>query len=273
MAKAGDGRLTRIGTVPRIMFLSRSVMVTRDLCVHVGCMTPVLIVHIGAGSLGMLSGFATLAVAKGQRLHRPFGIVFFTSMLTMAALAAYLAIFQPPTYPGAAPASATVPVAILTFYLVATGWMTVRRTQRGIGPLDYGALIVVACVALAMLIFGLIAAGNPVDRAHGIPMRYYIFATCATIAALLDLKVILQGGISGVARVARHLWRMCFALFFAASFFFLGQPRVAAFFHKSPLLFVPALAPLAAMLFWLVRVWLTKWFARDSATASLQTAP
>jgi hypothetical protein len=255
------------------MFLSRSIMVTKDLCAHVGCMTPVLIVHIGAGSLGILSGFATVVAAKGERLHRAFGTVFFISMLTMAALAAYLAIFQPPTYPGAAPASATVPVAILTFYLVATGWMTVRRSQRGVGPLDYGALFVVAAVAAAMLIFGLVAAGNPIDRAHGFPMRYYVFATFAAIPALLDLKVILQRGISGAPRIARHLWRMCFALFFAASFFFLGQPRVAAFFHKSPLLFVPALAPLAAMLFWLVRVRLTKWFARDSATASLQTAP
>lgn len=235
-------------------------------------MTPVLIVHIGAGSLGILSGFATVVAAKGQRLHRVFGTVFFVSMLTMAALAAYLAIFQPPTYAGAAPASATVPVAILTFYLVATGWMTVRRTERGVGLLDYTALLAVIGVAAAMLIFGVIAAGNPVDRAHGFPMRYYVFATFAAIPALLDLKVILQGGISGAPRIARHLWRMCFALFFAASFFFLGQPRVAAFFHKSQLLFLPALAPLVVMLFWLVRVRLTKWFARDSATASLQTA-
>jgi hypothetical protein len=117
------------------------------------------------------------------------------------------------------------------------------------------------------------AAGDPVRQARGFPERYYIFATFAAIPALLDLKVILQGGISGAARIARHLWRMCFAFFFAAGFFFLGQPRVATFFHKSPVLFVPALAPLAVMLFWLIRVRFTKWFARDSATASRQTAP
>ncbi len=231
-------------------------------------MTPALIVHIGAGSLGILSGFATVAVAKGERLHRAFGTVFFLSMLTMAALAAYLALFQPPTFLGAAPASATVPVAILTFYLVATGWMTVRRAERGVGPFDYGALFAVLGVAAAMLIFGLIAASSPVDRAHGFPVRYYAFATFAAIPALLDLKVILQGGISGAPRIARHLWRMCFALFFASSFFFLGQQRVAAFFHKSPLLFVPALAPLAVMVFWLVRVRLTKWIVRREALAS-----
>jgi hypothetical protein len=230
-------------------------------------MTPALIVHIGAGSLGILSGFATVFVAKGGRLHRAFGTVFALSMLTVSALAVYLALFQPPVYPGAAPASATVSVAILTFYLVATGWMTVRRMERGVGPFEYGALLIAVGVAAAMLIFGLIAAGDPVDRLHGYPTRFFVFATFAAIPALLDLKVILQGGTSGASRIARHLWRMCFAFFFAASFFFLGQPRVAAFFHKSPLLFAPALAPLAVMVFWLVRVRLTNRLSRQALTS------
>jgi len=230
-------------------------------------MTPVLIVHIAAGSLGILSGFATVAVTKGETLHRAFGTAFSLSMLTVSAFAVYLALFQPPLYPGAAPASATVPVAILTFYLVATGWMTVRRTERGVGPFEYGALLVATGVAVAMLTFGLIAAGNPVERLQGFPVRYYAFASFAAFPALLDLKVILQGGISGAARIARHLWRMCFAFFFAASFFFLGQPRVAAFVHHSPILYVPALAPLVIMIFWLIRVRLTRWFKSDAVTA------
>jgi len=47
----------------------------------------------------------------------------------------------------------------------------------------------------------------------------------------------------------------CFALFFAAASFFLGQQKVMpAFMHGSPLLYIPALAPLALMIYWLVRV-------------------
>ena len=58
------------------------------------------------------------------------------------------------------------------------------------------------------------------------------------------------------------------AAFFAAAFFFLGQPQVMpAFVHGSPILFVPALAPLVLMVFWLARVRLTSWFTR-TATAS-----
>ncbi len=57
-------------------------------------------------------------------------------------------------------------------------------------------------------------------------MFYYVFCALALFFAALDFKVILQGGISGAARIARHLWRMCFALFFAAGSFFLGQQKV-----------------------------------------------
>jgi hypothetical protein len=48
---------------------------------------------------------------------------------------------------------------------------------------------------------------------------------------------------------------MCFALFFATAFFFLGQQKVMPVFVRgSPILFVPALAPLVSMTFWLARI-------------------
>ena len=84
---------------------------------------------------------------------------------------------------------------------------------------------------------------------------YYVFAFIAALFASLDFNVIRQGGISGVQRIARHLWRMCFALFFAAGSFFLGQQKVMpAFMHGSPILLALGLVPLAIMIFWLVRV-------------------
>jgi hypothetical protein len=59
----------------------------------------------------------------------------------------------------------------------------------------------------------------------------------------------------GVFRLARHLWRMCFALAIAALSFFIGQSKV---FPKPiriiPLLALPLLAVLVTMLYWLWRV-------------------
>jgi len=227
-------------------------------------MSPLLIVHISAGCLGILSGYGAVFLRKGGRLHRGFGTVFVLSMLTTSALAVYLALFVPPTGSGGAPPSASASVGILTFYLAATAWMTVRRKAAGVGPLEYGALAGAMAVTAALLIFGLHSASIPKERLQGFPMRYYIFASFAAFGAALDLKVILRHRISGAPRIARHLWRMCFALFFAAAFFFLGQQRaLPAFMRGSPLLFVPALAPLAFLIFWLVRVRLTGWLKQQ----------
>src|SRR5580700_10191548 len=105
-------------------------------------MSPLLIIHISAGCLGILSGYAAVFVRKGERLHRAFGTVFFLSMLTVSTLAVYLAFFVPPTHSGGAPPSASVSVGILTFYLAATAWMTVKRKEGHIGLFEKGALLV-----------------------------------------------------------------------------------------------------------------------------------
>ena len=87
------------------------------------------------------------------------------------------------------------------------------------------------------------------------PERYYAFAFLAAFAAAMDLNMILRGGLRGTQRIARHLWRMNFALFFATSFFFLGQQKVMpAFMRGSPLLLAPAIAPLLGMIVYLIGV-------------------
>jgi uncharacterized membrane protein len=53
--------------------------------------SPVTVVHICAGVVGVLSGSMALVVRKGSRLHRRSGDVFVISMLSMAAAGAYVA--------------------------------------------------------------------------------------------------------------------------------------------------------------------------------------
>ena len=228
-------------------------------------MSPILILHIAAGSLAILSGFAALAVAKGTRLHRAFGTVFVAAMLAMSAMGIYLAAFVPPLAPGSTPPRASMAVGALTFYLVATGWMTVRRGAGRTGLPEKVALAAVLAVIAVLLTLGMQAALGP--RPPGtLVAPYFVFAGFGAFAAACDLKVILRGGISGVPRIARHLWRMCFGLFFASAFFFIGQQKVMpAALHRSPLLLVPAVAPLVLLLFWLIRVRATKWYRADAA--------
>jgi hypothetical protein len=49
---------------------------------------PLLILHILAGSIGLLTGAVAMAVRKGGTLHRASGNVFTVAMLTLATSAA-----------------------------------------------------------------------------------------------------------------------------------------------------------------------------------------
>ena len=228
-------------------------------------MSPVLILHIVGGTAGLLSGIAAVSARKGAWLHRVAGTVFFVSMLVMSAMATWLAI--PLNQPG------NVIGGIVTFYLVSTAWMTVRRKEGTTGAFEIGAMLVALGGALAILYFGIQALGSPKPPPGGAPVAAYFFmAGVAGLAAALDLKVILQGGLSGIPRIARHLWRMCFALFIASSSFYVQfivkRVHMPAFLHGSLLLFIPIVAPLFLILFWMIRVRLTNWFKNSAVPAT-----
>jgi hypothetical protein len=212
-----------------------------------------LVLHIGGGGMGMLSGAAALIARKGGRLHAIAGTVFFVSMLTMAAVGASVAPFLSDGFLRESP---NVIAGIMTLYLVLTSWMAIRRKDGGFGRFEVGGFAVALAVCAAGAIFILMAMNSPSGTIGDTPPQaFYVFLLVGTIAAASDLKVILKGGITGAPRIARHLWRMCVALTIAAGSFFLGQPKfVPAFLHGSLLLYVPVFAPLLLMVFWLIRI-------------------
>jgi uncharacterized membrane protein len=222
-------------------------------------MTPAIILHFSAGGVAILSGAAALCVAKGGRLHRAFGTVFFAFMLITAAMATYLAL----TIPGQ---GSNVYGGVFTLYLVATAWMTVRRKEGSVGQFEMAALLVPLGMSGIFLLLLLQSAKGPAIGADGPPaFATYVFLVVALIAGAGDLKVILRRGISGAPRIARHLWRMCTALFVGTGSFFIGQQKVMpAFIQGSPILLVLGFAPLVVMVFWLIRVRLTSWHRSEA---------
>jgi hypothetical protein len=215
-----------------------------------GAATTILILHISAGGIAILSGAAALLFRKGSRRHRLAGNVFFVSMLTLSAIGACVAPFLPDR--GSAVAGA------FAFYLVATAWVTVRRLEGRIGVFEWGALLCALAIAVAGASLGWQGANSPkglIDPKGQTYETAYLFAVLAALGAAGDLKVILRRGLRGAQRIARHLWRMCFALFIAAGSFFLGQQQVfPTSVRGSPFLFVPVVAVLAVMIFWLARI-------------------
>ena len=207
-----------------------------------------LTVHIGAGGLALASGAAALAVRKGGRGHSLAGTVFFVSMLAMSGIGAAVAPFLPQRISAVA--------GLITFYLTITGWMTVRRPAGAVGRFEIATLILALAAAAADFTFALQGANRPNGLLDGQPSQPgFIFGVLALFAAALDVRILLSGGVAGSNRAARHLWRMCAALFIAATSLFLGQPKVfPSFLRGSPVLLLPEVAVLGLMIFWLFRV-------------------
>jgi peptidoglycan/LPS O-acetylase OafA/YrhL len=99
------------------------------------------------------------------------------------------------------------------------------------------------------------------ERMYGLPaFPYFLFGLSGLVAVAGDVRVLRTGARAGRARLARHLWRMTFALFIAAMSFFLGQAKVIpAPIRIGPLLALPPLAALVTMLWWLRRVGGRRW--------------
>ena len=213
----------------------------------------ILVLHIAGGSIALVAGAAALGFRKGSPRHALAGTVFFGSMLVMAGIGAVVAPFL--ESPRGDPRWFDSLAGLFTLYMVATGWMTVRRRAGTTGSFEIAAFLFAALASAYAASLAVTASKSPGATLGGYGAEGYGFvAILFALAAALDLKVILSGGVSGAPRIARHLWRMCVGLFIAAGSFFLGQQKVMPeFVQGSPLLVIPPFAVLALMTFWLLR--------------------
>jgi hypothetical protein len=238
--------------------------------------SPILMVHICGGTLGLGSGAAALSFRKGSRRHALAGKVFVASMLTMAAGATCLAIQKHD--------SGNLGGGILTFYMILTAWLTARRTDGTTSKFDWVALVIPLVLGLLTLASGVEKVRTPGPPKDGVPAGMSFFlGSVLLLAAAGDVRMLVRGGVAGSGRIARHLWRMCFGLFIATGSFFLGpanrplrllssvglhQHVFRTLLRQEVILFL-AVLPLLFLIFWLIRVRFTKAFTR---TASLQGA-
>jgi uncharacterized membrane protein len=205
----------------------------------------VVFVHVTAGAFSLVSGAGALFARKGEALHRLSGNVFFVSMIVMTVAAFIAAI--------ANQQAINISASTVTFYMITTSWVAATRKDGEIGQFEtfalFGGLGVVATAAWFAVV------DKPAAPVH------YVFGSVAAIAVLCDVSVIWRNGISGARRIARHLWRMSFAMLVATGAYFAGQPKfVPAILRETQLNLVPVIAVLVLLFFWLVRVRFTQWW-------------
>lgn len=225
------------------------------------------VVHIAAGSIALATGYLALFASKGQRLHRRAGMAFVYSMLAMCLFGFVIAVVR-----NVAP-TINVPAAVLTAYFVVTSLVTVRPPWAGAREVTLGAMGVAGAVSAATLSFGVLAIANG-GRYEGMPaFPYFMFGIAGALGVAGDVRVLRSGALRGPARLARHLWRMSYALLIAAMSFFLGQAKVIPKPIRIPaLLALPVVLVLLAMIFWLWRVRVRQAFRNLVATGAVKVA-
>ena len=233
--------------------------------------SPILMVHICAGTLGLLSGTAAMSFRKGSPRHVLAGKIFVASMLTMGVFAVYLAIVrhQPNNIGG----------GILTVYLIGTAWLTARRRDGETSRYDWVVLLIPLALGILTWMTGLKVVRSGANSQDGVPVGMTFFlGSVMLLAAAGDARMLLGGGVFGTKRIARHLWRMCFGLFIAAGSFFMGPSNrplrllsaVGLGRHLSPALFsinlylILTILPLILLIFWLIRVRFTNAYKAKS---------
>ena len=223
--------------------------------------SPILLVHICGGSLALLSGAAAMSFRKGSRWHRTAGKVFVISMLVMATAAIYIAVPKHET--------GNINGGIVTLYMVTTAWLTARRRDGETRKVDLVLLLIPVVFATLTIISGVEKMRIPGPPKDGVPAGMHFFMAGVMLLAFAgDVRMLVQGGLFGSQRIARHLWRMCFGFFIATGSFFLGPAnRPLRFlrtlglrqeiFHtvlRLEVLIFLAVLPLLLLIFWMIRV-------------------
>jgi uncharacterized membrane protein len=201
-------------------------------------------IHIAAGAIALVLGALALLVKKGGTIHRRSGLLFVYASLVMGISAAILG---------------NVGGGLMTVYFVVTALTTVRPVSPWTRGLNVAALTVVVGLALVDILGGLKAFNSPGRSLNGVPfLMLFFIAAIMILAAIGDVRVMRFGVPPGGPRLARHLWRMCFALFIAAGSFFSVRERVAKIlpepFTAAPIRMLPILLIFGAMFYWLWRV-------------------
>lgn len=229
-------------------------------------MNALAFIHVCGATVGLIAGFLSAALRKGGSMHRIAGNVFVAAMLCMAGSGAYMAIFVKPN-------DGNVMGGMLTLYLVSTGWMAARRREQTVGAFDVVAFAVAGLIGAAGVNWGIQAKLSAKGLHDGYPATmFFMFGAIALLFAASDLRMMLRGGVGGARRVARHLWRMSFALLFATLSLYPGnRTRLFSGVPNTGLLYLPHILIVASTLFWLIRLRIRRRPAFAAAAIPIET--
>lgn len=218
------------------------------LWAHVGTAL-LLYLHIGGGTVGLVTGITASMAEKGAFIHRTAGKVFvaamFVAYLIAAGVAPFLAEGQRPNFVA----------AILALYLLVSGVLSARAhvVSADVGRW-VGLMIATTITTMGAAFMGMDMASESGSVDGSPPEAFYVFLLGGGLAAYGEINVLLRRQLTDTNRIIRHLWRMCFSFFIASGSLFFGQSQVFPdWFNQTPLPVLFAFLPIGILLIWATR--------------------
>ena len=209
----------------------------------------VLAFHATAGTVGLVSGTIAIAARKGGAWHRRSGQVFLVAMIAMGLVAVGISVYE---------GKEAVAGGALAAYLVFTAWTAVRPLESDGRRVDIVLMLFASMLAAVGFAQAFAAFARPRHLIDGVPAGMQVFlSTVILLAAVGDVRMIRAGGLRGSRRLARHLWRMCFALFIATGSFVAQLVRMTfmpMWTRSLAAILVLSFAPLVVLVYWMWRV-------------------
>lgn len=138
-----------------------------------------ILLHLIGGLVGLTSGAVALSAPKGAKLHRKSGMIFVYAMLVLSSSGAVMAALKPERI--------SVIAGMLTFYLVTTALLTVRRRVRESHWIDVCVMFFALTISLLSITFGFVDVNSSTGTIDGLPGALgFIFGAVALLAALGD---------------------------------------------------------------------------------------
>ena len=163
--------------------------------------TILLVIHIAAGSVALLTAFVALVTPKGGVIHVRAGRVYAIGMTLIFLTAVPLSLLGSDVF--------LLLIAFFSMYLVFAGWRFARNRSRRPQPVDWAAVAIMGLTGLAMWAYAIPLALS----GDGQWVTMLAFGSIAVALAAADGLFFNQGRNgnrrpAGYRRIQRHLSNM-----------------------------------------------------------------
>lgn len=142
-----------------------------------------LVLHIAAGFVALLTGFIASVTAKGKRRHRQGGRIYFWSMTVVFATAIVIGVVREKWF--------LFMVGFFSYYLVVRGYRILYLKKLGAGQqagwLDWSIVGIAATFGASLLAWSFLAA------AKGLATVALVFGVICLVFSARDIQLFLKG--------------------------------------------------------------------------------